>query len=410
MINLSNSLPKSIPELDLRCSVAGTRSGIIALLLSMLAMSLVPALQGVKALNALEEYVVLRANLELAINLFEGTPCWRQIRGSEIGQKAAKVWNLDEFVDHPFPCFGDLPSSASSNSDLKKKKEVIPQILKEDDATKLRDSLAPLPKPTGFRVQVQKSEPLYSLKLVNLALDNLDNQNLLEKAKSVASYKLKHSIIRWETLRTRLILKKVEGFVKYEFKKESAKSSHLTSSYKFSMSGAKHSEILTYETARQLAKYEVPDMKLIDEIREQKAWVRLPRNPLLLQPAVGATFLEFSMFLSVAYYWLILQEARQSKFYPAPGTLFRMFSRTRFSQSIFLIFVLLPCVSAIILAQESNTINFSNIEWIEGISLSLDWIFAWLIVIISIAILGMTFGDAYHANRKDKLPDNELRS
>jgi hypothetical protein len=398
MINSKSSLHESIPELDWRCSLAGTRSGLTALLLSTVAIALVPALQSAKEFVALEKYVALRGNLEHTVNFFKGNQCWQKNKENEVGQKAREQWSLEQFSNHPLDCSEEIILRAkegqpivSTNLDSKKRKESNSQIPKEENFKEQIDITPPsAPKGLAMHGTIKLKDHKFLLQLIKLAVNDLDNQELLKNAKSIASHRLKQSIINWEMFRSRLFLQRMDITSDFLPKNDF----HLSAPLSFTFPGTKHSAVLTYGETVQLAKYEIPDMKELDHIRAQTVWIRLPWTPLPLQLAAGATFLEFTIFLAVAYFWLIQQEARRSTTYPASGTLLVMFSRTRFSQTLFLILVLIPGLSAINLAMESSEAKFSTFDLILSLSLNVDWLFAWLIVTFSITILATMFRDS----------------
>jgi hypothetical protein len=110
---------------------------------------------------------------------------------------------------------------------------------------------------------------------------------------------------------------------------------------------------LTLADIRFLADFEYPDPSAIQQVFTEQTRITLPSAGSPLNLRAGTSLVEVSVLVSVIYFWLYQREARFSRTFPAAGTLFAVFNRTRTSRALLFLFASIPAVSAILLARWS---------------------------------------------------------
>lgn len=85
-------------EAIVRCSIACTRSGLVALILSFLALALTPFLDKQKQLDALGDYFAYRVNLFHHLQELPKERCWKALVNSSTGRDVL-LWPLQKLED-----------------------------------------------------------------------------------------------------------------------------------------------------------------------------------------------------------------------------------------------------------------------------------------------------------------------
>lgn len=112
-------------------------------------------------------------------------------------------------------------------------------------------------------------------------------------------------------------------------------------------------EDLTLERARELAKYEFPEMADYKDLFYRHELLSTPWTLLPVRLDRAATLVELGLAFSLAYFWVFLQEATRSGTFEQEETIFSAFSRTRVSRFLFFVFAATPPVVACRLTIES---------------------------------------------------------
>jgi hypothetical protein len=112
--------------------------------------------------------------------------------------------------------------------------------------------------------------------------------------------------------------------------------------------------VLTLADVRRLADYELPDVNEVERIIAERGRVTLPTTAAMpLSLSTGVILVEFGLLLFLNYFSLFQQEAQRSERFPARGTLFAVFSRTRASRTLLVSYICIPATAAILLARWS---------------------------------------------------------
>jgi hypothetical protein len=172
-MNIGNDIDFKFDEI---CSKACTRAGITILVLSAIAIALVPKFESVKTFNvSLGKYIDLRYQLEDALaRLLEIDQCWKVLKKSGVDKEATKKWNLLKLKSYKCDPSEAIEKSAQPNISTPPKKESTPPL-----STKNKVSPA---SPTGLRLHLQSS--LIEVDEIVDTLSKLADQKLLVDASS----------------------------------------------------------------------------------------------------------------------------------------------------------------------------------------------------------------------------------
>jgi hypothetical protein len=98
----------------------------------------------------------------------------------------------------------------------------------------------------------------------------------------------------------------------------------------------------------------------MEGLLKEHASITLPNLAVPIGFVQATTLVELSTLLSLFYFWQYYREARRSGHFPAAGTLFGVFARTRFTRAVFVVLLCTPPASAAILASKSLWITPEN--------------------------------------------------
>lgn len=82
----------------MRCSTACTRAGLLALVMSLLALLLIQPLRKEWDIRALGRYVSLRLDLSESLKELDQDPCWKALTMGQDGKNANR-WPLSKLHD-----------------------------------------------------------------------------------------------------------------------------------------------------------------------------------------------------------------------------------------------------------------------------------------------------------------------
>jgi hypothetical protein len=370
---LNNKQQKeTVIPLDIRCSTVCTRAAITALILSAIAISMIRPIKETLALNALREYITLRNVLKIELNELENDSYWESLKNSKLGNQAVNEWNIATLLGyectHPLIEPNEKPNPTT---EILNENQII---LKWKEPTTSMPDGRPSP-PADFRIVWQ----IPNIVETSNILTKLGNLEMIELARSVSD-KFDREIYLWELFRYRMLTKNIgmipTGKKTLTFSLPSdQKIPELYTEDKTSFNRKTLLEYLTLHNVKELSDYRFPDSKDLDFFIRDLSKFKLPT----LQQPIGfkyATILTaIGIALSVFYFWMYQREAKSSETYPAPGTMFGVFSRTRFTRLIFLMLSVLPLAASVLLAIYTTPLTYITI------------VFAILVCIFSILIV-----------------------
>lgn len=366
MNNLNKQQKEPTTLLDIRCSSACARAAITALILSAIALSMIQPIKELLALNALVKYTFLREQLRIELDELENDFNWKSLQDSKFGIQAVMEWSIAKLLEYECkdPPTEPKEKSTTETPDINqtKLKEKKPIISIPDDVPPSAPSV-----PKGFGV-VRR---LYNIRKISSILFELGNLEMIRLARS-ASYMSNIQIYNWELLRYR-ILQENTGLIPVgkgisTFRSDQSPPKFYTEDRTY-FNRDTLLEYLTLHNVRELSNYRFPDTKDLDLSIRDRAKFILPslKQPIAFTSAI--IFIEFGIALSVLYFWVYQREAQSSNTYPAPGTMFGVFSRTYLTKLIFLILSVLPLAASVLLAIYATPLTYISIVFAVLVSI-----------------------------------------
>jgi hypothetical protein len=346
--------PSDENELQSVASRACTQSGAFAMLLSVALFALVPSWLDRPKQIALSNYVGDRLNMANAIEALDADPIWQIYKASN-------------------------PSAESMS---------IAELLRVTVARRGRTSPAvPSAKPSppgapspAIGLTATAYDPLDQANVVATYLNSLNNPRMLLDSMAESNY-FSFSIFRWSTKRSGLIN---ENIVQHNC------LDHV--SQEIPAPGAANSDpfppidknvqlgCLTLSDVRTLSAYELPafpnSLPSTDRIQRQ-----VDIRPGSLPADLGAATItvQLLLFFVMLYFAAFELEATASKSFPASGTLFSAFSKSKLTLSAFGVVLWVPSIAS---------------AWVSIVSRSLP------IAILTLPIVLAGFGIARVLGRK----------
>jgi hypothetical protein len=330
------------PSLGRACSASCTKAGIAALLLSVVALSLLPALGQLKGLRALSTHVLGRLMLKSAVADLDADPCWQVVRSEPDAERGTLVLLKKRVCDDDGKSLRVvvIPSPTASPP-AQPSPRTMPLGLSKSDRIRSGSRRPPPPRDLLILISI---EPLADIEKALVALGEVDT---LSRARSVFQYRFGWSIYRWEKRAIQLSNRSVK-----ENKLPTSPNTKNHDLHKY----------LTLADIRFLADFEFPDASAVEQVFTEHTRLTLPSALIPIGLSTATTLLEFSLLLCVIYFWLFQREARLSPNYPEWGTLLAVFDRTTASRVLFLLFASVPAwCSALVAARSTELAGAWNI-------------------------------------------------
>jgi len=103
---------------------------------------------------------------------------------------------------------------------------------------------------------------------------------------------------------------------------------------------------LTLQEVTMLSDFDAPSIEQLDALLKEKTGVTFLSSGVPLGYPAGATIVQSATLLAFFYFSLFYREARESRTFPADGTLFGAFARSRTTRGVFEGLVLIPAGAA----------------------------------------------------------------
>jgi hypothetical protein len=341
------------PDFSMTCSRACTRAGLTILVLSALAIAMLQPLEGARASEALGQYISLRYELRNALARLDLNQCWKVLKKSAAGNDAVNKWNLSKLTK--YQCNPEEALEKPPQSDT-------PTLPKKKD-TPLPTSKEPLrPNPPGFfHVEISLSEVDESIQI----LTKLLNANLLDDASS-SSHAFKISISNWKDLLYRSLTEnesKETIIISIPQSEMTEETSNMQQDKREQESIVPKTDLLnflTLKSIKDLSEYEFPKSSEIESLLKELDRLSIPSIAIPVRTIAATNFVELFLLIAIVYFWLFFREARSSPYFPFPGTLFGVFSKTFISRVVFFILVSLPVIASTLLAIKSFKYTYMN--------------------------------------------------
>lgn len=332
------------PNVDVAASSACTRSGTFALLLSVLLFLLVPYWMGHKKDIALSEYLADRQNLAVAIDMLNESPLWTKYKASNEGAEQTSIAKLlGASVEVS-------PWAPSPNAVQPKPRTLASDKPQRPGAATFRPS-----PPTVLHVSV--TEPLSQATQVSEIADllvKLNNSEMLTLSRQVSHF-YDFSIVRWVQERNSLLYRNVivnDCFLK---KLEVPHKAHPSDYFVPALDQDALLNCLNIGDVRQLARLELPTLSDPTQDRwPANREVELTIGSLSRDPFMASVLVQVLLVFVVMYFGAFAREAVASPAFPARGTLFGAFSKSRWTLLVLFLALWSPLAASLFVAAVSG--------------------------------------------------------
>jgi hypothetical protein len=325
-----------LSELDKATSDACTRSGTFILLLAVLLLLLAAFWTKREKTEALASYVNGRNNLALYVDILENDEIWQRYKGvhpdadsmplAQLLNERAVISKSSSTISSNAP----KPDSASS--------------AKPEDSKSNRHVPNP---PQNLTATFAASLELYEVPHIVEFLGDLNNGGVLSRARQVSNF-FDYSIVKWVNRRGVFMYANAVTGVCTTSVLEVPERADRSPYFVPRIDSQAMLNCLTLRDVRELAKFEAPVMSNPIQLGERIApEVDLTPGSLPRDPLMASIVTQVLLLFVLGYFAGFAGEAASLDAFPAKGTLFGAFHRTRWALLIFGLALWTPTISAI---------------------------------------------------------------
>ena len=296
---------------------------------------------------ALQNYISLRVALKEEVDQIPADPCWQKLSAQIGGTNVVKDLTLTELG--MYEC---TQTSPADDSDAE-------PIISVQAVTSPREGLHLTWEPGEPSKKGLPPNPPVNVRLVNIyplpylnptikILTELADESMLDAARQY-SPKIRNSINSWT----------MSGFRMHKKILAAQRVMMLRSVIRSGIPSDKDMFEFTLANIEELSNFALPDPVAYEELRVGHPTIQTPGVPLQIQLEAGSVLLEIGILLTGIYFWIFYREARVSSNFPASGTLFAAFRRTRASRVIFTLLIIAPALCSLVLAIWLSQYSFS---------------------------------------------------
>jgi hypothetical protein len=306
-----------VDEIDKIASEACTRSGAFALLVSVLLLVLCISLQGRKADRALADYIAARENLVMFIDELPKDQMWQKYAESHSDADQKPLAQL----------MSAKIEMVSSPKTVVQKPEDKPRKSVESNPPN-SSNIAPAPSNLTASVFFDVGE-LSEMSPIVQSWRTLNDSDMLTRGRESSNY-FNFSITKWVNRRAKLMSENVLTgkcmVSEFEVPPRSFKSAQDVRR----LNDEALMNCVTLRNLNELAQYELPQMSVPAQLGT-KIWrdVDLSPGSLPKDPYAASLVAEGLLFFALVYFSAFVREAVSTEAFPARGTLFGAFSKTR---------------------------------------------------------------------------------
>ena len=324
-------------NLQHKYSQSCVRAGLAALLLAAVGFSLYQPLEQEKAAEAYFNYISERNLLRDALKTIKDAKCLIDLK-NEKGDSTITYWNVQKIMD--YKC---------------KFQEV--ELKDKSGGNKFKASVALIGK-------------IYYPDIAGILFTLLYGKEGVKYASKTSSFRYNQAVKEWSDLVFRIITKKCYSSKSTENSKKPQEGKPVCH--------VNQNEILSHMTLKDfetIVEYKLPQLSDLDLVQVE-LHSNFPGIGMPLNIKNSIFLLEISLLITVIYFWLCQNEAKQSQIYPGSGTIFATFTRTNINWFIFSVLCSFPPIIGFILALATE----SQPEiWVNLVVASLTFIFTFLV-------------------------------
>jgi hypothetical protein len=350
-------------KVDISASEACTRSGVFALLMSVLCFLLTPYWQSRENEVSLKKYVAYRWDLVTTAETIAETPTWRIYKASHPSAESISIAQLLDVKIEPSPIEAKAPK-AEPKLPNKRRNESHPQPATEKGQEPVTVPGRPNP-PKDVRITVAPTDlsvsmlrPIDYMARIAELLSLLNDSDVLSRSRRVSRF-FDVSIVRWASKRSNLMYGNAfSGLcipkMELEILDQSKKSSY-ADTYVPKLDDQLVRSCLAFEDVQDLAHFELPSLTNPTPLGSRD-WTQIELSPGALprDPYMATVVVEILLFFALIHFGAYAREAVLSPTFPAAGTLFSAFSRPPLTLLVLLFALWCPLLASLGVAATSR--------------------------------------------------------
>lgn len=359
-----NSTSSEPNKVDTAASAACVRSGAFALLLSLALLLLIPYWKDQPRYAALRAYVAYRFNLTSAIEGLDDDVNWQIYKTSNIAAESISIAQLQDLkVDITVP--GETREQARPKNTTPAGNHPKASVAKP---------ASPVP-PSGLHASFFGQ--IIAASRIAETLNRLNDSDVLTKTRQVSNF-FNFSVARWSNKRGALIYKNALARVCNAKQLEIPYEKQGPPEFVPALDKEALLACLTVHDVRELAQLEQPTVSNAMELGGrigpfiEIAPGSLPRGTVDSYAATIAV--QILLFFVIVYFGAFAREAAASRSFPAPGTLFGAFSKSRWTLLVLFLALWTPPVTSLAVAIVSH-----------------KWILSVCVLLVSLAVMSVQF-------------------
>ena len=348
-------------KIETSASDACTRSGVFALLLTVICFLLIPYWRDRKNEIALKRYVADRLNLATTVETIAEGPTWRNYIASH--PEAVSI-PIAQLLDKKVEMSRGLATIVNPDPSLGKdwKMEFRDQSHAQSGKLKKQHASVTAPvtpsPPTNLRAYADPGSWLldYMPQIAELLTD-LNNPDVLSRSRRVSKF-FDFSIVRWSRKRGNIIYRNAFSHVCTPTKEieslEQDKKSAYDEFYVPRLNTDVMQSCLTFPDVQELAQFELPTLTNPTQLGSRN-WTEIELSPGALprDPYMATLVVEILMFFALIHFGAYAKEAVSSSAFPARATLFGAFSNPPQTLLVILLALWCPLVASLGIALTS---------------------------------------------------------
>lgn len=298
------------------CSSVCSRAGVTSLLSAVVALSLAEMPVRVGHLNALGTFVEITSNLTETLSDLDQDSCWisKKESAKATGIDPETAWTIGDIAQMECGAASVTNNSVSPNS---------------APAPRASSSSPQLRPPSQLRV-VSKIPPAIELRDF---MHELSNPKLIERARGVSN-EVNAALFKWDSVRVRLLTERLStasGNQTYDTEQQLAM-------------------LLNVADVRKLVGAAPFGMEAYDRMMQTYRRIGVPGLGMGVGFVMAIHLVLSIILMSMSWFLLHQKEAEISRGFPAPATIFAVFSRSRAAKLLFYFLLSAPVVCSVILA------------------------------------------------------------
>jgi hypothetical protein len=313
-----SSSSQKVDDIDKVASEACTRSGAFALLVSVLLLVLCISLQGRKADRALADYIAARENLVMFIDELQKDQMWQKYTESHSDADQKPLAQLMSAKVE----MGSSPKTVVQKPEEKPRKSI------ESNPPNSSNMVPPAPTNLTVSFSFNVGE-LSEMSHIVQSWRTLNDSDMLTRGRESSNY-FSFSIVKWVNRRGNLMYENVRTgkcmVSEFEMPPRLFKSAQDIRR----LNDEALMNCVTLRDLSKLAQYELPQMPVPAQLGTKIGRdVDLSPGSLPKDPYAASLVAEGLLFFALAYFSAFTREAVSTESFPARGTLFGAFSKTR---------------------------------------------------------------------------------